>query len=229
MNPLRIIRLQLSLFSVVGLAASAGGAATLANYEFTTNLAATSTDSQVTATAFSGAGTSRSSSSYAFQYPQTANSGYMQFTLTAEEGHVLDLNSLSFVYYFAQTAGTNVAVTGTFSLQYSLDGFATAGVALTSPQAAYTSISGANDASITLSDFSPGSYSLAGIPETASIGFRIMLSNDGSLNTSGYRYAIDNVVVDGAVVVPTVIPEPSSFALIAGAACVALAGLRRRR
>lgn len=203
-----------------------GRAATLADYQFASNLNPTSDGASVTASALGGTGTGRSSSMYAFQYPQTGNSGYMEFTLTADTGYLLDLTQLNFAYYFAQTNGTVVNVTGTFSIQYSLDGFATAGIALTSPQASYTSTSGAIDSGIVIGDFSPASYSLASIPDTASVSFRIMLANDGSLNTSGYRYAIDNLNVSGDML--STIPEPSIMAGISGATVMGFAVWRRR-
>ncbi|MET0262267.1 MAG: PEP-CTERM sorting domain-containing protein [Rariglobus sp.] len=219
-------RITLAIGVIGALLAPAARAVTLAEYQFATNLNPTSEDASVTASALGGTGTSRSTSLYAYQYPQPGNSGYMDFTLTADAGYLFDLNQLDFAYYFPQTTGTPATVTATFSVQYSFDGFATAGIALTSPQATYTSTSGALDAAITVGDFAPASYSLASIPDTASISFRIILSNNAALNTAGYRYAIDNLVVSGDVL--SVIPEPSSVAALAGIAVLGFVLLRRR-
>ncbi len=226
MHPFGSFRRLVFVAAVLGLLAPSVRAATLADYQFLTNLSPNSEDALVTASALGGTGTGRSSSFYAFQYPQSTNSGYMEFTLTADAGYTLDLSQLSFAYYFAQTTGTVVNVTGTYSVQYSLDGFATAGIALTSPQAAYTSTSGAIDSSIVIGDFSAASYSLVSIPDTASISFRIILTNNAALNTSGYRYAIDNLNVSGDML--STIPEPSIMAGISGATVMGFAVWRRR-
>lgn len=229
MTSTRSLIRRLCLPVAFGLLTTAAGAASLASYQFGTNLDYTTKDASVTATALGGTGTSRSSNSYAFQYPTAGNAGFMEFTVTAATGYLLDLNQINFAYYFAQSSGTVVPVTATFALQYSLDGFATSGIALTSPQASYASTSGAIDSSIVIGDFSAASYDLTSIPDSASVSFRIILTNNGSLNTSGYRYAIDNLLVDGAVVAdPQAVPEPSSYALWAGAAVVGLVAARRR-
>ncbi len=225
-HPFTLFRRLFFAAAVLGLLSPAVRAATLADYQFGTDLNRTSEDALVTASALGGMGTSRSSGSYAFQYPQPANSGYMEFTLTADAGYLLDLTQLNFAYYFPQTAGTLLTVNATFSVQYSLNGFSTAGIALTSPQAAYTSTTGALDTAITIGDFSSASYSLVSIPDTASISFRIILANDAALNTNGYRYAIDNLVVSGDML--STIPEPASFAGLAGVGILGFAVWRRR-
>lgn len=188
---------------------SQSSAAILVRYQFGTNLNPTSTDLLATASALGGTGTLRSNGGYALQSPQAVNSGYMQFTLTADSGYFLDLSDVAFQYDFLQTGGTASTVTGTFAVQYSLDGFATAGITLTSPQASYSSASNGVEASPTFG--SDAVFNLTGIANTSSISFRIMLSNDGSLDTNQYRYAIDNLTVNGAMVA---VPEPASISLL---------------
>jgi hypothetical protein len=215
----------LKYFLVVGLAGGAASlptgacAATLANYGFTSNnLNVSTTSPNVTASPFSGTGTARSTNQYAFQYAKVASSGYMQFSLTAAPGYALDLSTISFSYDFLQSAGSETPVNATFSLVYSLDSFATS-----IPIQSYENSSGAVVSSGAASFENTGAIDLTGIPTTSAVSFRFVLGNEANLDTEGYRYAIDSVVISGDV-----IPEPSAPSLGMLAAGAALFRRRRR-
>lgn len=217
---MRFLRNFFCLLGVVAWTQSAS-AVELANYTFVTNLNPTSSDPALTATPFSGTGTGRSVNNYAYQFTQSSNSGYMQFTLTANDGQLLDLSNISFSYDFIQTGGTMSAVTGTIALVYSTDNFATSGTLIQSFNETSGAVISSGNSTFTLA----GTLDLSAIPTTSSITFRFVFSNNSpGLDTSNYRYGIDSVIVSGSVV-----PEPSTYALLFSGLAMGLLFFRRAK
>lgn len=217
------MRLETPLFVVAVMASvlsSASAVVTLASYAFGTDLNVTTTAGNVSASAITGA-TGRSANSYAYRFTTTPAPYQMQFTLTAAGGFALDLSTISFRYDFLQSGGTVVNWNSTFDIYYSTDGFATAGTLI--QQFADTSGTALTSGGPTFNN--SGNLDLSALGDVSSISFRFVFANDSSpaLNTSNYRYAIDDIVVSGDVV-----PEFSGpLMAVAGAGMISL--LRRRQ
>lgn len=214
-NPLLVVAASAALLS-------SASAVTLASYAFGTDLNVSATAGNVTASAITGA-TGRSANSYAYRFTTSPAPYQMQFSLTAAGGFLLDLSTISFRYDFLQSAGTVVNWNSTFDLYYSTDGFATAGTLVQQ----FTDTSGTALTSGGPAFNSSGNLDLSALGDVGSISFRFVFANDSSpaLNTNGYRYAIDDIVVSGEVVS---VPELSSpLMAVAGAGVISL--LRRRQ
>jgi len=205
--------------AAVAAICQAASAVTLVNYEFGTDVNPTSSAANVSGSGFTGQ-TGRSTGNYAYRFTTTPAPYQMQFSVSGTGGNLLDLSTISFKYDFLQSGSTVVNRNATFSLFYSLDNFATAGTlvqtfadtsgdALTAGTPAFNSATGLD---------------LSAIPDTGSVSFRFVFANGDGLNTNTYRYAIDDVLVDGAVIVP----EPAT-PLLAAAGIAASLGMRRCR
>lgn len=206
--------------AAVAAICQSASAVTLVNYDFTTDLSPTAPlTAGVSGTAFTGQ-TGRSTGLYVYRFTQTPAPYQMQFSLSATGGNLLDLSTISFKYDFLQSGGTVSNLNATFSLFYSLDNFASAGTLV-------QTFNDSSGAAITMGApafNNSGALDLSAIPNTASVSFRFVFANGDSLNTNTYRYSIDDVLVDGAVIVP----EPSASLLAAAGTGIAF-GIRRRR
>lgn len=212
------------VITVFGSAAPSIHAATIASYNFATNLA--SGDSELNSTAADFAGSSgfdswaRSTAEGGNFFTRNAptsfnvNSGYIGFTVTAGSGYELDLSALSFNYGAQAASGS---YTQTLSLRTSADGFAAdlAGTYSSNPLA-----SNGNNASTPQS----ASFDLSGaaFQNLSSLEVRIYLVNSASSNN--YISRTDNVLLTGDV---AAIPEPKTL-WIAGL-LGAMILMRRRR
>lgn len=148
---------------------------------------------------------------------------YTTFTVTAAEGYLLDLDTLTFDFGGGRNGGD--PYTARAQVRTSVDGFAsnlmTTRVA---DNVQSTTATAAGSSSFLL----PFSVDLSEFTSVSAITFRVYLAD--SMNTSTgtlYYTRMDNIALNGAVV--SVIPEPSSVALLAGGFVGALVLMRRSR
>ena len=224
--------------AVIGLAlAHPLRADTLAEYSFASSAtAATITGANVTPSAF-GKGAGISTSMGGLLSSTTGNpakslfitgdqideavsatsTDYLTFTVTAAGAYKLNLSALSFDYAYTFTnTGTTTANVATYDVRSSVDSYA-------SSIASFTTNAQSTGANPTWSPASVG-LSAAAYQDLSSITFRIILADDGSTSATSYL-RFDSVVLSG---VASAIPEPSTYALLAGAGALALACGRRR-
>ncbi|CAM3045428.1 PEP-CTERM sorting domain-containing protein [Rariglobus hedericola] len=226
----------LARFSCVFFAFAASlPAQTLVQYAFTTSDTvasrnASTTGTNVTPEAFAnGAGVTITSSmigsptvrSYFVtgdlvdEVISATSTDWLGFTINANSGYQLNLQNLSFAYAFSFNAGTAPATAATYDVRSSLDNYASSISVLTASVGTVNAVSWSN-ASIVLTD--------AAYQNLSAITFRIFL-NDGT-NTNAVSYVrLDTVTLTG---IASAVPEPSTYALMSGAAGLVLAGLRRR-
>lgn len=225
-------------FAMIGLALTPSlRADTLVEYSFVTSAtAATVTGANVTPSAF-GKGAGITTSMTGMLSSTTGNpakslfitgdqideaasatsTDYLTFTVTAGGSNKLNLSALSFDYAYSFTgAGTTTANVATYDVRSSVDNYASSIATFT----ANAQSTGTNPV------WSPASVGLtaAAYQDLSSITFRIMLADDGSTSATSFL-RFDSVVLSGVV---TAIPEPSTYALFAGAGGLALAAIRRR-
>jgi hypothetical protein len=214
-------------------AASLQAQTTLAQYVFTSNDTTTSrnastTGSNVTPGAFAnGAGASIVSSnignpsarsyfvrgSVANEAISATSTTWLGFTISANSGYELDLANLSFAYAFSYNSGTAPTTAATFDVRSSLDNYASSISVLTASVDAANVVNWST-ASIVLTD--PAYQNLG------TVTFRIFLNDGTNVNSESFL-RLDTVTLTG-----TAVPEPATYALLAGMGGLALAGVRRR-
>ncbi len=189
-------------------AVSAGSANTNANFSTTTY------NAYAKSNLVSGGGGTPSSTSW------------LTFNVSANDDYELNLTSLTFKFggSNANTSGS-VSYTPAYTVSYSYDNFETAGIVpatggtgSASLTIAFGTSNVANTATIDLS-------SIGGIASSETITFRIALSDN--LNTQNVSCRVDDLVLAGTVAASSV-PEPSTYAIIAGALALGLVVARRR-
>jgi len=140
---------------------------------------------------------------------------WLGFTISANSGYQLNLQNLSFAYAFSFNGGTAPTGPATFDVRSSLDNYASSISVLTASVGAVNVVNWSN-ASIVLTD--------AAYQNLSAITFRIFL-NDGSNVKADSYLRLDTVALTGAA---SVVPEPSTYAVLAGLAGLVLAGVSRR-
>jgi hypothetical protein len=144
---------------------------------------------------------------------------YASFTLTVDSGFQLDLNSIRADLGTRNNGASHMAVTYVSGLtEVNLTTGGEVDVAITDPQ----SNLGTNNFDwdrYTFSENIGGTESLTG-----AIEFRIYARGNGSTAASHNTY-IDNIVIDGEI---TAVPEPSTYAILAGVLALGFVIWRRR-
>lgn len=146
---------------------------------------------------------------------------WLTFNVQANTGYSLDLTALMFKFGGSTGSGTVTNYTPTYTVSYSLNNFATAGTQVGTGSATF-SISTTNTTDLSYSaniDLS----SIGGIASSETVAFRIALSDNSTSTNVSYR--VDDLVLTGAV---SAIPEPSVYAIIAGAFALGLVLVRPR-
>jgi hypothetical protein len=216
---------------VVGLQAE-----TLVQYAFTNNAtsATTSGVNVVTASMNRGAGLSsvtRSTGTGAVtpngsifvegskvdEEISATSTDWVGFTIAAAPGYALNLASFSFDYAFTYAGGT-APVSATFDVRSSVLGY---GVSIGAIETPAVNI-GTNPVWL------PASVVLTGgdYQNLNSITFRIYL-NDGNNESASSYLRLDTITLGGVAV--TVVPEPSTYAMMSGAGALLTAVSFRRR
>lgn len=225
--------------AAVGLMASANlSAQTIVQYDFNTNLSATTADANLTVgdiTVGSGldtAGRSGSSNSLFARASETdaanqislanaiTSNDYFSFTVDVDSGFEMDLTSLAFDLGYTRNGGFEGKQFRTYVLT-DIDGFTAAN------NLGFDTVDvDINGGSLQYPN-GTATISLAGAQFqgiTSSTEFRLYISdNTGSAD---YIHRIDNVTLNGAV---SAIPEPGTFALLGGLFALGSVMLRRRR
>lgn len=221
------------------VAMSHSHAAVIAEYDFNTDLNASTADANITAGAvtsgagISGSGRSSFSNSLFAQTGATstasirvgtaiANDDYFSVTMGADSGYYMDLDSITLDYGYTNNSGSFGVKDLKAYIFSSVDGFVDAGDILGS-EVIQTTV---DNNSLQYPGGSPGltvdlsaySYVWSG----GEIEFRIYLADN--TNSSAYVHRIDNVTLNGTV---AVVPEPSSTALLGLGGLAVL--LRRKR
>ncbi len=202
--------------------ATTASAAVVANYDFSTGLTSSDTDTNSTASVFGssfGVNMGRSSSQGNVFVRSTITPGdqataitqpsYFTFTVTPGSGIALDLTSLNFDTIYNQVFGTTPSGTASFFVRSSIDAFA-ANIGPTFTQPYSGPVLTATPRTVDLTAFAPVSTATE---------FRIYVYDTD--NDTNKTVRLDNVVLNA-----TVIPEPST-ALLTGFGLLAL--MRRRR
>lgn len=152
---------------------------------------------------------------------------YVTFSITADAGFNITLDSISFQVAAATSSATanrafhlvSETSTGAFGASSTvLESDATPNAGGSIP------LQASNPIDTVPMDYSVSLSSLAVINEGETRHFRFYIQAD----TASQGIAFDDIVLNGTVAANT-IPEPASFALLAGLAGIGLAGLRRRR
>lgn len=219
-------------------------AETLVQYDFPSNIGgATTTGSNVVTNTFTGGVTRVQSNTTSPGNPGRSiyvrgsdvdsegdatnlDAAWVGFTISAASGYKLNLENLSFTYAFS--GETTPVGSATFDVRWSLNSnpalisdttrVSNESLLVASPQ---------NNTGFTWSTASIG-LTAANFQNLDTITFRIYL-NDGANDSSTHYLRLDAVSLTGVSAVPATIPEPSSYALLAGAGGLAVTGLRRRR
>jgi len=236
-NPKNGLTRHLFLLAATTLLAAgpAAQAATLVEYTFATNTSPTTTGTNVASQNYSvpgsfsggtiahttGSGgnvyyTRNATGAPTSQAEALTNTFYSSFTLSADSGFALDLDQLSFQY--GGTTPSDRSFTANFFLRSSVDSFATD----------LGSFSLAIPLNTSAPLYASGAVDLTGAAFqgiTGNVTFRIYSFGtlDNPQFSTASRARIDTVSLTGVV-----IPEPTTWALLAGALTVTVI-LRRRR
>ncbi len=150
---------------------------------------------------------------------------WVYFSIQAASGYQLDLANITFNFGARNGAGT-LSYTPGYSVEYSLDDFATPGV-VAGGQTLSTMTLGASISNLT----HQADISLAALHGvTQSVTFRILFSDDSTNSNLSIR--LDNLVVNGSVtehITNPVVPEPAAIAALIGSAVLGAATIIRRR
>jgi hypothetical protein len=206
---------------------SASQAALLASYTFTGNKNATSVANNITASAFSGAGSVRTSANGNlgwYEHNQRTPDGPTNFivagavTLTADAGHDLKLSRVVVKYRSRGSLATSPAVGKIFAgISQSNTDFDPTG----------TSANGGGDTTSNLNNFFTWDYLVSGSTFEDSTIFNVVARTAGATvasNSFNRNLNIDSIEVFGDVV-----PEPASMAIFGLLGVGAAAGRFRRR
>ena len=211
---------------------------TLASYVFTSgSLVSNDANSDSTASSFSaGAGLAGVTTSYTSGWAQVGgdqlvqsqgtltdlgtaitNNDYFTFTVAPSEGFQLNLTSLTLGVAAYRASAASTSVKASFYALSSVNGFTTANL-INSIQTTQ------QNAPFTFDTLNVDLSSIGYQSVTAPVEFRIYMV----MNTSGTtRYtAIDNITLTGTLTTSSV-PEPSSYALLLGAALLGICAVRR--
>lgn len=232
---MKILKYKRNLLAATALAfaPALSTAATITEYTFATNTSATTTATNTSATGFAAVGANFGSNgrssfnggSYFARYGNETfdqNSGYIGFTVTIDPSFELDLTSLSFNYDVE--VGDNIGSFETlYSVRTSADSFGAdlAGSYTTNPLSTVgntRNLSKSATFDLTGSSF----QNLTGSFEVRIYG--TITETGAPTSSTQFINRYDNVLLEGSA---SVIPEPSSFALI-GLGCLGFV-LRRRR
>lgn len=156
--------------------------------------------------------------------PSSGSSVSVSFNVSSQEGYTLDLTSLTYKFGGSNSGTSSTSYTANSSLYYSLDNFATAGTLVDSTSNSAITLAANNVINLGYSanmDLS----SIAGLTSSETIAFRIVFTDTSVSGNVALR--VDDIALTGAVV--STIPEPSTYAIVAGAFTLGLAGVRRRR
>ncbi len=141
---------------------------------------------------------------------------YLDFSFTAANGYQLSLTSLTL-----KVAGSNTAP-NTLAVYYSANGFASATLADTNKTITATNNATPNNFTYTLSSVTGTSFEfrIYGFGATGVDG------TSGSSGSGSLRF--DDIIVNGSLTA-TAVPEPSTYAALAGLAALGAGWWRRRR
>lgn len=218
--------MKVSLFPlgcVLLLASTLAAQTTLVRYSFTGNVTTpTITHADLTASSFGSnllgttsnsspvsSGYTGSSGSYYFYSDawtgSAPGSNYFSFSLTPDPGMSVSLASISFGY-----KGSSTLAPTSFLLRSSADNYSS------------NLLTGSLTADATNAWYNTGTQSVT-LSFTSTTTFRIYA---GGASNAGATLRLDDVVMSGST---SAIPEPSTYAAIAGLSALVFASLRRRR
>lgn len=235
-TPRCIASLAVAIFS---LAVSTASAAVLAEYQFVNSSGnATTQATNVTASAATWSfavgqigfgGSSQSAFVQTSSLTSAFEDGkYLTFTLTAATGKVLNLSSFTFDFggSASTTGGGNVVLSSEVRTNTGATAYASP-LVVSSPAvttATHTIPSADNSLAYT-------SYTIdlsgAEFQGRDSIVFRLFVASSAASGTRYLRF--DNFSIAGSIADALPVPEPSTFALFAGAAALGLVVCKRRR
>ena len=221
----------LALVSVVGVNAD-----TLLSFDFSgsTNTAASNTQNStfdavgvVSSTMSRGAGIAANNAANSFRGTGFSNNGisvsntdYFEFSVVAETGYVFSVDSI--YGNFNGTASFSAAAGVTMAYAYSLDGGATFNLMDT-----FVRVGTGNYT------YSIGASYASDLTDVTSVVFRLYASGQTTTGGWGLQSASTpgtiGLSVDGVISSVSAVPEPSSFAVVAGGMALAGVALRRRR
>lgn len=234
--PRRIASLSAAIFS---LFVSTASAAVLAEYQFVNGTGnATTQATHVTASAASWSfalgqigfgGTAQSAYVQASSLTSAFEDGkYLTFTLTAAEGKVLNLSSFTFDLggSASSSGGANVILSSEVRTNAGATAFASPLVVSPPSGTTATHTIPGNDSSLAYTTYT---VDLSGseFQGRDSIAFRLFVASSSSSGTRYLRF--DNFSIEGSIANASQVPEPSTFALFAGAGALGLVICKRRR
>ncbi|MDF3056725.1 MAG: hypothetical protein K0R17_940 [Rariglobus sp.] len=156
--------------------------------------------------------------------PTSGSSVWVTFTVSVASGYTLDLTSLTFNFGGSNSGASSTTYTANSAVYYSLNNFATAGTLVGSTTNSPITLAASNVINLGYNvdlDLS----SIAGLSSGETISFRVAFTDNSSSGNLSLRF--DNLALNSVVV--STIPEPSTYAMIAGAFALGLVVVRRRR